>query len=57
MVFSHFPALVLFTFLISVAFGLLSKNTPRDQVIYGAKVFVAFVGVALILAWIMYPVP
>lgn len=57
MAIAHFPAMVLFAFLVSVVFGLLSKNTPRDRWIYGAKVFAAFVGVALILGWIMYPVP
>jgi ABC-type uncharacterized transport system permease subunit len=53
----HFPAMVLFAFLVSVVFGLLSRDTPRDRVIYGAKVFVAFVGIALLLGWVMYPAP
>jgi putative Mn2+ efflux pump MntP len=53
----HFPAMVLFAFLVSVVFGLLSKDTPRDRVIYTAKVFVAFVGIAVLLGWIMYPAP
>jgi hypothetical protein len=57
MVLSHFPAMVLFSFLVSVVFGVLSKNTPRERCLYGAKVFVAFVGVAVLLGWIMYPVP
>lgn len=55
MVISHFEALVLFSFLVSVVFAVLSKETLREQLIYGVKVFVAFVGVALILAWIMLP--
>jgi hypothetical protein len=57
MALSHFPAMLLFSFLVSVVFGVLSKNTPRERFDYGAKVFGAFVGVALILGWIMYPVP
>jgi putative Mn2+ efflux pump MntP len=57
MVFSHFAAMLLFAFLVSVVFGVLSKDTPREQLIYGAKVFGAFVGIALLLGWIMYPVP
>jgi len=47
--------MVLFSFLVSVVFGLLSKDTPRERFLYGAKVFVGFVGVALVLGWIMYP--
>jgi putative Mn2+ efflux pump MntP len=57
MVVSHFTALVLFSFLVSVVFGVLSKNTPRERVLYGAKVFGVFVGIALLLGWIMYPAP
>ena len=49
--------MLLFSFLVSVVFGLLSKNTPRERFLYGAKVFVAFVGVAVVLGYIMYPVP
>lgn len=55
MVISHFTALVLFSFIVSVVFAVLSKEKLRDQLIYGAKVFLAFVGVALLLGWIMYP--
>jgi len=57
MVLSHFTAMLLFSFLVSVVFGVLSKDTPRQRLIYGAKVFGAFVAVALVLGWIMYPVP
>ncbi|MEJ2008334.1 MAG: hypothetical protein P8Z30_09315 [Acidobacteriota bacterium] len=55
MVISHFAALVLFSFLVSVVFAVLSKQTLREQLIYGAKVFVAFVGIAILLGWIMLP--
>jgi len=57
MVLSHFNAMLLFSFLVSVVFGVLSKDTPRQRLIYGAKVFGVFVAVALVLGWIMYPVP
>ena len=57
MALTHFPALVIFSFLVSVVFGVLSKNTPRERVLYGAKVFGVFIGVALLLGWIMYPAP
>jgi hypothetical protein len=53
----HFPAMVLFSLLVSAVFGVLSKDTPRERFVYGAKVFGAFVGVALVLGFIMYPAP
>ena len=46
--------MVMFAFFVSVVFGTLSKDTLRDRFVYGAKVFGAFVGVALALGWLMY---
>ncbi len=53
----HFPALLLFAGFVSVVFAVLGKDTPRERLIYGAKVFGAFVGFALLAGWIMYPFP
>ncbi len=49
--------MLFFSFLVSVVFGVLGKNTLRERIVYGAWVFAAFVGVALALGWMMYPVP
>jgi uncharacterized membrane protein YagU involved in acid resistance len=57
MAISHFFAMLVFSFLVSVVFGVLSKNTPRERLGYGAKVFAAFVGLALVLGWVMYAIP
>jgi uncharacterized membrane protein YagU involved in acid resistance len=57
MALSHFPALLIFSFLVSVVFGVLAKDTPRDRLVYGAKVFGAFVGIALALGWLLYFLP
>jgi putative Mn2+ efflux pump MntP len=57
MALTHFPALVIFSFLVSVVFGVLGKETPRERLVYGAKVFGAFVGIALVLGWLMYFIP
>jgi len=57
MALTHFPALVIYSLLTSVVFGVLSKDTPRDRLIYGAKVFAAFIGTAIVRGWLMYFVP
>lgn len=51
---SHIAAMLLFSFLVAVVFGVLSKDTPRERAVYGAKVFGAFIGIALLLGWVMY---
>ena len=53
----HFPAMILFAFLVSVVFGVLSRDTPGERLKYGAKVFGMFVAVAVVLGFIMYFVP
>jgi hypothetical protein len=57
MVISHFPAMLLFALLVSVVFGVIAKNTARERIVYGAKSFVLFVGIALLIGWLMYPFP
>ena len=57
MIVSHFTALAVFALLVSVVFAGINKTTFRAQLQYGAFVFVAFLAVALIVGWIMYPFP
>lgn len=57
MVISHFAAMLLFALLVSVVFGVIAKNTTRERIMYGAKSFALFVGIALLIGWLMYPFP
>jgi hypothetical protein len=54
---SHLGLLVLFAFFVSVVFAALMRETPREQVMLGLRLFGAFVGAALVLGWLMYPLP
>jgi len=54
---SHFPAMLLFSFLVSVVFGVIAKNTPRERLLYGLKSFALFVGIAVVIGWLMYRIP
>jgi heme A synthase len=54
---SHFLLLVLFALLVSLVFAVLLRDEPRAQLRTGAMMFGAFVGAALILGWLMFPLP
>jgi ABC-type uncharacterized transport system permease subunit len=54
---SHFTALTVFALVVSVVFALISKETLREQVTYGLAVFLAFLGVAVVVGWLMFPFP
>ena len=54
---SHFLLMVIFALLVSSVFGVLMKDKPREQLRLGGILFAAFVGCALVVAWLMYPFP
>ena len=57
MTLSHFTALFIFAVIVSVVFALINKTRPREQLRYGVFVFLSFVGVAVVVSWLMFPFP
>jgi small basic protein len=53
----HFLVMTVFAALASVVFGAMTKDTPRERVLYGFKVFVEFILFGLVLAWVLYFIP
>jgi hypothetical protein len=54
---SHLALMALFAALVSTVFATLMRESPRDQLILGARLFGAFLLVALVMGWLMYPFP
>jgi len=56
---THFLAMLLFSTLVSIAFGTLSSehHTTAERIKYGLKVFGYFVGIGVLIAWVLYPLP
>jgi len=54
---SHFWLMVLYALFVSVVFAVLMRDDPREQVRTAALMTLAFVGVAYVLGWLMYPFP
>ena len=54
---SHFGLIVLFSFFVSLVFGVLLRDEPREQIRTGGMMFGGFIGTALVLGWLMYPFP
>ena len=57
MTLSHFGALTTFALLVSVVFGIITKSEPGEQFKYGVFVFISFLAAAIVVGWIMYPLP
>ncbi|MCS6806336.1 MAG: hypothetical protein RMM98_04135 [Acidobacteriota bacterium] len=48
-------AMMLFAFFVSVVFAIISKSTPSERFWYGTKIFFGFMGIGLMVAYLMYP--
>lgn len=54
---SHFLYLVIFAALVSAVFAALQRQEPREQLRFGLLLFGAFIASALVLGWLMLPLP
>ena len=54
---SHFLLLALFAFLVSIVFAVLLRDDTRSQIKTGGWMFAAFLATAVVLGWLMYPLP
>ena len=50
---SHFTAAFLFALFTSAVFGVTSKNTDRERLLYGAWVFALFLLITFGAGWLM----
>ena len=54
---SHLFLPMLFAFFVSLVFALLAKDEPKEQLRFGGLMFGGFVVSAIVLGWLMYPLP
>ena len=53
----HLALLALFSLFVSIAFAALMRDTPREQLLLGARLFGGFIGAGLLLGWLLFPLP
>ena len=49
--------MTLFAALASVVLGSMTKDTARERLHYGLKIFAEFMVIGLVLSWILYFIP
>ena len=54
---SHFFLLVVFALFVSTIFSVLMRDEPKEQLRFGLRLLAGFVGAAIVLSWLMYPLP
>ncbi len=54
---SHVLLLLLFSFFVSLVFAVLMRDDPRSQLKLGLLMAGGFLAAAVVLGWLMYPIP
>jgi hypothetical protein len=54
---SHVLLMAIFSFFVSLVFAVIAKDETRDQLRFGGLMFVGFLASAVVLGWLMYPLP
>ena len=54
---SHVGLMALFALFVSVVFATLQRDAVREQIPYAARLFVAFMGVGVLVGWVLYLLP
>ena len=53
----HFLVMVLFAAFVAIIFGAVGREKLSERFVYGAKIFFEFVGIGLVLAWVLFWLP
>jgi hypothetical protein len=51
---THLGVMILFAACVSVVFGTLMRDAPRDQLVLGGRIFAGLVVGAYAIGWLMY---
>lgn len=54
---SHLVAMVVFALFVSTVFSVLMRDEPAEQLKLGLRMFVGLVGGAILVGWLLYPLP
>jgi hypothetical protein len=54
---SHLGAMIVFALFVSVVFAALMRDDPAEQLRLGLRMFGGLVGGAILVGWLLYPLP
>ncbi len=53
----HFLLMTIFACFVAIVFGAIGRETTHGRLLYGLKIFSEFVGIGLLIGWILYLIP
>ena len=49
--------MIVFALFVSIVFAVLTRDDPKEQVVFGARLFGGFIGAGILIGWLLYPLP
>ena len=54
---THVLGLIFVSFVVALAFAFLMRQTPRERLVFGLKMFFGLIGFAFVAGWLAYFLP
>ncbi len=54
---SHLAIMMMFALFLAIVFAVLMRDEPGQQIRLGARIFGGLVGAAILVGWLLYPMP
>jgi hypothetical protein len=54
---SHLGLMVVFALFVSTVFATLMRDDPKQQLLFGARLFAGFIASGIVIGWLLYPLP
>jgi hypothetical protein len=54
---SHLGLMVVFALFVSTVFATLMRDEPKQQLLFGARLFAGFIASGILIGWLLYPLP
>ena len=49
--------MIVFALFVSIVFAVLTREDPKEQIVFGARLFGGFIGAGILIGWLLYPLP
>ena len=49
--------MIVFALFVSTVFAVLTRDDPKEQIVFGARLFGGFVGAGILIGWLLNPLP
>ena len=54
---SHLGLMIVFALFVSTVFATLMRDEPKQQLMFGARLFGGFIAAGMLIGWLLYPLP